>query len=337
MRQTDDGSIEPHREVHEPAIARSRGRPQQVPAEIGEPVTVMVTRRVEQRLGRPLDERVDDRAAHGLGIGRDGGTAAVGLLGEQRNAGQRGGGVPSFVHAEDVRGIGGRHAAERDDAAPHQRVERARLGLRFKQEVERDRTGREPIEERRLAPTRVAGDAIATVDTQREPAGLAAAARRGALPIECFRHQVRVLDRQQRERHEPAGANQQPLVESRADPLARPSHLAVAPEPDGAHRHRFHHRAKSPHCGAVGVESRPAVLEQCIVGRRSSISDTIASRSSVRWEAPTRLAAGPERIVSTGFSRATSAPTSAPSPRTTIIGAQTPNASNDRSAASSKR
>ena len=67
------------------------------------------------------------------------------------------------------------------------------------------------------------------------------------------------------------------------------------------------------------------------------MSETTASRSPVRCDAPTRLAAGPERIVSTGFNRATSAPTSAPSPRTTIVGARTPNAPNERSAASSRR
>ncbi len=39
------------------------------------------------------------------------------------------------------------------------------------------------------------------------------------------------------------------------------------------------------------------------------------------WRAPTRLAAGPDRMVSIGLARAKAAETSAPSPRTTIRGA----------------
>ena len=75
--------------------------------------------------------------------------------------------------------------------------------------------------------------------------------------------------REQRERHQPARADQQPLAGVSASSRGPPSHLAVAPEPDGAHRHRFHHGAKSTHRGAVGVNPGPAIDEQRVVGRRA--------------------------------------------------------------------
>ena len=55
------------------------------------------------------------------------------------------------------------------------------------------------------------------------------------------------------------------------------------------------------------------------------------------WRAPTRLAAGPERIVSIGRWRAKAAETSAPSPRTTISGAAMPRAARKPSVAATSR
>ena len=55
------------------------------------------------------------------------------------------------------------------------------------------------------------------------------------------------------------------------------------------------------------------------------------------WRAPTRLAAGPERIVSIGRRRANAAETSAPSPRTTISGASMPRFSRKPSVAATSR
>ena len=94
--------------------------------------------------------------------------------------------------------------------------------------------------------------------------------RAGPLPLQGVRHQLRMPRREQGERHETARADQQPLAGVSAAPRGPPSHLAVSPEPDGAHRHRFHHRAKSTHAGAVGVDAGPAVDEQGVVGRRAA-------------------------------------------------------------------
>ena len=195
---------------------------------------------------------------------------AVLLLGEQRNAGERGAGIPFVVHAENVRGIGRRHAAQRDQTATDERFESAGLGLRFEQSIERGGTGRETIEEHRLATARIADDPIDSIDAQREPADAVTAPGCGALPLQGVRHQIRMLGCEQRERHEPARADQQPLAGSSVTRLVPPSHLTVAPEPDGAHRHRFHHRAKPAHGGAAGVDPGPAVGQQRIVGRRAS-------------------------------------------------------------------
>jgi hypothetical protein len=54
------------------------------------------------------------------------------------------------------------------------------------------------------------------------------------------------------------------------------------------------------------------------------MSEITASVSPVRWAAPMRLAAGPDKIVSIGRSLTKSAETSDPSPRTTISGALMP-------------
>ena len=54
------------------------------------------------------------------------------------------------------------------------------------------------------------------------------------------------------------------------------------------------------------------------------MSETRMSSSPDRWRAPTRLAAGPERMVSTGQVSASSALISEPSPFTTISGALMP-------------
>ena len=55
------------------------------------------------------------------------------------------------------------------------------------------------------------------------------------------------------------------------------------------------------------------------------------------WRAPTRLAAGPERMVSMGRALAKEAETSAPSPRTTISGAAMPRRARKPSVASTSR
>ena len=67
------------------------------------------------------------------------------------------------------------------------------------------------------------------------------------------------------------------------------------------------------------------------------ISDTSASIAPVSQRAPTMLAAGPERIVSIGRSRAIAAEISAPSPRTTIRGASMPMLAKWRALAATNR
>ena len=66
-----------------------------------------------------------------------------------------------------------------------------------------------------------------------------------------------------------------------------------------------------PHTAAMSVVVPP-------------MSMTKASWTSHRWSPPMTLAAGPDRVVSTGRSRATSASISDPSPLTTIRGAWIP-------------
>ena len=69
-----------------------------------------------------------------------------------------------------------------------------------------------------------------------------------------------------------------------------------------------------------GMPSRTTAMS-VVVPPMSAIT---ASSASARWAAPTRLAAGPERIVSTGRSFTKSTDTSEPLPRTIIIGASIP-------------
>ena len=67
------------------------------------------------------------------------------------------------------------------------------------------------------------------------------------------------------------------------------------------------------------------------------ISATTASSTPARRRAPTRLAAGPDRMVSIGRALAKAAVTSAPSPRTTIRGAATPRFARNPSVAVTSR
>ena len=170
--------------------------------------------------------------------------------------------------------------------------------MRFEQAVERGRSRRETIEEHTLAPARIADDAIGGIDAQREPADVAAAPRPGALPLQGVRHQVRVPGCKQRKRHQPARTDQRPLAVFCAESRSPPSHLAVASETDGAHRHRFHHGAKSPHGGSVRVEPRTAVQKQRIVGRRASDvgNERVALAGQVRRADQACGGAGEDRL-----------------------------------------
>ena len=312
----------------------------------------------EQRLRRAIDERIDDRSAHGLGIGRDGDAPAVELLGEQRDAGERRVGVPGVLHAEDVRGVGRRHSGddEPDRVRPAIRGRRPPLAIRA---GGRAAPGRSPDDRgapdsRRLgrlasraarpgAPTRSAnrptspprrgparcrsrvsatrsGCSVASSEsgtsrrgTDQQPlTGVSAASR---VPLSHPGHPRGGERRPQPgvsavfsgppsrlgvgsgfPSHLPVASEPPPrrsvgsgfplhrsvaseprphLPVGSGFPLRRsvasgpPPHFAVAPEPDGAHPHRFHHRAKPTHGGAVGVDPGPAVDEQRVVGRRA--------------------------------------------------------------------
>jgi hypothetical protein len=78
---------------------------------------------------------------------------------------------------------------------------------------------------------------------------------------------------------------------------------------------------RAPSGSIAGRPSRSSAISVVV----PPISETSASRAPVIQRAPTMLAAGPLRMVSMGRSSANSAEISAPSPRTTISGAVTPN------------
>ena len=122
---------------------------------------------------------------------------------------------------------------------------------------------------------------------------------------------------QQAERNQPPRSDHQAVVVA-AD-------LAVAAEAVGMDGHRLHHGPPARHSGAVAVQHRQAVAQQGdIRGRAAHVGDHAHRSSPARWRAPTTLAAGPDRMVSTGRVRANSADTSEPSPFTTISGARMP-------------
>ena len=220
---------------------------------------------------------------------------------------------------------GRRHPAEHGQTARNERFESTGLGLRFEQAVKWNRARREAVQKHRLAPARSAADPIGDIDAQRKPTDAATAPRCGTLPLQGVGHQTG--DARRRAAREARGGAARSAA---AGPMLH--HGLRTPT---AHRCRPRARRCASPPPPPWCEIPPRWL------RRGRAADALPQAAHSRSSCPRcrkrarrarrsgamrrpRLAAGPDRIVSTGFSRATSALTSAPSPRTTIIGAETP-------------
>ena len=87
------------------------------------------------------------------------------------------------------------------------------------------------------------------------------------------------------------------------------AHLAVAAEAAGAHVDRLHHGAPAADQRALRADRGPAVRHHGDVGGGAAhVRDDEVADARSRNPAPTTLAAGPDRMVSTGYSSATSRP-----------------------------
>ncbi len=97
----------------------------------------------------------------------------------------------------------------------------------------------------------------------------------------------------------------------------------ITTEPIGAHRDRLDHRAVAPTIAPSGSSfGRPSFSRIATSVVVPPISLTTALSRPVRNCAPARLAAGPDRIVSIGRRTRFEAEIRAPSPRTTMRGAE---------------
>ena len=134
--------------------------------------------------------------------------------------------------------------------------------------------------------------------------------------------------RQQAQRHRLARSDAQPILPVEV-------HLAVAAEAAGAHIDRLDHGAPAADQRALGADGGPAAdHDRDVGGGAAHVGDDEIRSSPVRNPAPTTLAAGPDRMVSTGYSSATSALISEPSPLTIMSGASIDSSASTRDSAS---
>ena len=308
--EPDDGPVEPDREVHERASpisgstqARSRYRPRSAKECPSWSQAASRSASAERSTSASTIARLMVSASDAMGAPRLSSCSANSATPASAAAESQVSCMPRTCAASD--GVTPlnvtRPRPTSDSRAPVSACDSSRRSSEAGPDARRSRS----IRSRRLvSPT----DPFGGIDTQREPADVAAATGGRPLPLQGVRHQIRVLDREQRERHQPARTDEQPLAgvcatlhgfpshlpfasrpPSRlpfASPPSRPpfafrspshlpftsgspSHLAVASEPDSAHCHRFHHGAKSAHGGAVGVNPGPTVHKQRVVGRRA--------------------------------------------------------------------
>ena len=277
---------------------------------------------------------VSTRSEIASGDGGDRLAAPVALAGEQLGAEPRRGLVPVGLPAQHMGGVGRREAGDMDQPARHQPGERGVLRGRGKQPVDRLRhVGDRRIELgfRRRSGRRPAAPARRCGPRSGRPCGRDWALR------SCRSSSAMTASPCENAASASGTTRRGP---SRIFGLSPPSSSATSESPPSpkVRMATASTMVRKPPTVAPSGSSRGRPLSSTATSVVvPPMSETTASSSPVMWRAPTRLAAGPDRMVSIGRCRAKAAETSAPSPRTTISGAAMPRCSRKPSVAATSR